>query len=187
MSRFVLRAFEISSQPLPTRQPGRGRIVITRQRCRLPIKKPLLSCGPGESDVPGLYNPFQLVAAPHTSRVHQVSFFFIIFIVFFSTTQSACRPSMELAAIASASASICSAYRHLSATPADDNGDDNGARPLSSSEELPKSSSSSRRMTKPAELRRRCYAVLKQQRTRLYILRRCVSMLLCWHEHDLSD
>ncbi|XP_052156571.1 small polypeptide DEVIL 10-like [Oryza glaberrima] len=94
---------------------------------------------------------------------------------------------MELAAIASASASICSVYRHLSATPADDNGDDNGARPLSSSEELLKSSSSSRRMTKPAELRRRCYAVLKQQRTRLYILRRCVSMLLCWHEHDLSD
>uniref|UniRef100_A0A0E0DMS8 Uncharacterized protein n=1 Tax=Oryza meridionalis TaxID=40149 RepID=A0A0E0DMS8_9ORYZ len=96
---------------------------------------------------------------------------------------------MELAAIASASASVCSAYRHLSATPADDDGDDSGARPLPSSGELPKSSSSRRRrrMTKPAELRRRCYAVLKQQRTRLYILRRCVSMLLCWHEHDLSD
>uniref|UniRef100_A0A0E0KZ65 Uncharacterized protein n=1 Tax=Oryza punctata TaxID=4537 RepID=A0A0E0KZ65_ORYPU len=90
---------------------------------------------------------------------------------------------MELAAIASASASVCSAYRHLSTTPA--NNDDDGARQLSSPEL--RKSRRRRITTKPAELRRRCYAVLKQQRTRLYILRRCVSMLLCWHEHDLSD
>jgi hypothetical protein len=30
----------------------------------------------------------------------------------------------------------------------------------------------------------RCNAVLKQHKTRLYILGRCVSMLLCWHDHD---
>ncbi|XP_019092215.1 PREDICTED: uncharacterized protein LOC104745518 [Camelina sativa] len=30
----------------------------------------------------------------------------------------------------------------------------------------------------------RCLLMAKQQRTRLYILRRCVSMLLCWHDHS---
>ncbi|CAA6672711.1 unnamed protein product [Spirodela intermedia] len=29
--------------------------------------------------------------------------------------------------------------------------------------------------------------VLKQQKTRFYILGRCVAMLLCWHAHALSD
>ncbi|XP_033133913.1 uncharacterized protein LOC103833396 [Brassica rapa] len=33
----------------------------------------------------------------------------------------------------------------------------------------------------------RCLLMAKQQRTRLYILRRCVSMLLCWHDHSISD
>ncbi|RWW73322.1 hypothetical protein BHE74_00018808 [Ensete ventricosum] len=41
--------------------------------------------------------------------------------------------------------------------------------------------------TDDAGLRRRCLTMVKQQRTRLYILRRCVSMLLCWHAHSLSD
>ncbi|KAF0925949.1 hypothetical protein E2562_018748 [Oryza meyeriana var. granulata] len=89
---------------------------------------------------------------------------------------------MELAI---ASASACSAYCHLS-TPANDGGDGTRSSSLSSSSVLLKSRRR-RRMMKPAELRRRCYAVLKQQRTRLYILRRCVCMLLCWHEDDLSD
>jgi hypothetical protein len=86
---------------------------------------------------------------------------------------------MELAA--SASESVCSAYHHLS-TPAD--ADDGGAQ---SRPQLP------RRRKHAAGggvsgLRRRCHAVLKQQRTRLYILRRCVSMLLCWNDHDdMSD
>lgn len=31
-------------------------------------------------------------------------------------------------------------------------------------------------------LRRRCLMMVKQQRTRFYILRRCVSLLLCWHD-----
>ncbi|KAM0884764.1 hypothetical protein ACQ4PT_030779 [Festuca glaucescens] len=85
---------------------------------------------------------------------------------------------MELAA--SASESVCSAYHQLSA-PAD--ADDGGAQ---SRPQLP-------RRGKHAAgggvsgLRRRCHAVLKQQRTRLYILRRCVSMLLCWSDHDMSD
>uniref|UniRef100_J3M4G9 ROTUNDIFOLIA like 8 n=1 Tax=Oryza brachyantha TaxID=4533 RepID=J3M4G9_ORYBR len=124
------------------------------------------SCGPGESDVPGLYNnPFQRELA-------------LISILLLLCSRSS---SMELSAV---SFSVCSAYRHLSTPAAAAAG--SGLRPpstTSSSSEL----SESRRRTKAAELRRRCYGVLKQQRTRLYILRRCVSMLLCWHQHDLSD
>ncbi|CAN8307645.1 unnamed protein product [Cochlearia groenlandica] len=33
----------------------------------------------------------------------------------------------------------------------------------------------------------RCLLMAKQQRTRIYILRRCVSMLLCWHDHSIHD
>ncbi|KAF8663137.1 hypothetical protein HU200_055737 [Digitaria exilis] len=33
----------------------------------------------------------------------------------------------------------------------------------------------------------RCNAVLKQHKTRLYILGRCVSMLLCWHGDHGAD
>ncbi|KQK07219.1 uncharacterized protein LOC100840918 [Brachypodium distachyon] len=80
---------------------------------------------------------------------------------------------MELAA--SASASVCSSYHHLS-TQAD--ADDGGA---------PSTPRRRKHAAAGCGLRRRCYTVLKQQRTRLYILRRCVSMLLCWNEHDLSD
>ncbi|CAL5096808.1 unnamed protein product [Urochloa decumbens] len=101
---------------------------------------------------------------------------------------------MELAA--STSASVCSAYHHLSApapapapAPADaDGGESAGEAAASTQQQLAR-----RKRRKHgggggcAGLRRRCYTVLKQQRTRLYILRRCVTMLLCWHEHDLSD
>ncbi|XP_050128020.1 small polypeptide DEVIL 10-like [Malus sylvestris] len=34
---------------------------------------------------------------------------------------------------------------------------------------------------------KRCLMMAKQQKTRFYILRRCVSMLLCWHDHSISD
>ncbi|KAG8495611.1 hypothetical protein CXB51_013339 [Gossypium anomalum] len=33
----------------------------------------------------------------------------------------------------------------------------------------------------------RCLLMAKQQKTRFYILGRCVSMLLCWHDHSISD
>ncbi|KAG9152953.1 hypothetical protein Leryth_012552 [Lithospermum erythrorhizon] len=32
--------------------------------------------------------------------------------------------------------------------------------------------------------RKRCLSMVKQQRTRIYILRRCVVMLLCWRDHS---
>ncbi|KAK3020341.1 hypothetical protein RJ639_045325 [Escallonia herrerae] len=38
-----------------------------------------------------------------------------------------------------------------------------------------------------AELWRRCVEVVKQHKTRLYILRRCVSTLLCWRAHAIRD
>ncbi|XP_062180588.1 small polypeptide DEVIL 17-like [Phragmites australis] len=86
---------------------------------------------------------------------------------------------MELAS--SASASVCSAYHQLSAPEGDD-----GDGSTQATTQLARRRGR-RHAGGCAGLRRRCYAVLKQQRTRLYILRRCVTMLLCWHEHDLSD
>jgi hypothetical protein len=102
---------------------------------------------------------------------------------------------MELAA--STSASVCSAAYHQLSTPpgaaVDGDGAGSGAQAASSAETTQQLARLPPRRRKHgggggcAGLRRRCYAVLKQQRTRLYILRRCVTMLLCWHEHDLSD
>jgi hypothetical protein len=101
---------------------------------------------------------------------------------------------MELAA--STSASVCSAAYHQLSTPpgaaVDGDGAGSGAQAASSAETTQQLARLPRRRKHGggggcAGLRRRCYAVLKQQRTRLYILRRCVTMLLCWHEHDLSD
>ncbi|WJZ95875.1 hypothetical protein VitviT2T_014613 [Vitis vinifera] len=34
-----------------------------------------------------------------------------------------------------------------------------------------------------SSLKKRCLAKAKEQRSRLYILRRCVIMLLCWHKY----
>lgn len=36
-------------------------------------------------------------------------------------------------------------------------------------------------------LRKRCFMVAKQQKTRFYIFGRCIAMLLCWHDHAISD
>ncbi|KAL9440539.1 hypothetical protein AB3S75_019249 [Citrus x aurantiifolia] len=41
--------------------------------------------------------------------------------------------------------------------------------------------------SKKTEIRKRCARMVKQQKTRFYILGRCISMLLCWHDHDMSD
>lgn len=49
------------------------------------------------------------------------------------------------------------------------------------------SSKPHRRACRRPSLRRRCLTMVKQQKTRFYILGRCVSMLLCWHVHDMSD
>ncbi|PSS20885.1 Lipoyl synthase [Actinidia chinensis var. chinensis] len=46
---------------------------------------------------------------------------------------------------------------------------------------------SRRKSRRRTGFRRRCLAVYKQQRARFYIIGRCVSMLLCWHDHDVSD
>ncbi|KAK1312678.1 hypothetical protein QJS10_CPA07g00519 [Acorus calamus] len=36
-------------------------------------------------------------------------------------------------------------------------------------------------------LHKKCMSMVKQQKTRFYILHRCVTMLLCWHAHSISD
>ncbi|KAJ8750450.1 hypothetical protein K2173_015589 [Erythroxylum novogranatense] len=33
----------------------------------------------------------------------------------------------------------------------------------------------------------KCVLVVKQHKTRCYILGRCISMLLCWHDHAVRD
>ncbi|XP_039031748.1 uncharacterized protein LOC120166581 [Hibiscus syriacus] len=50
------------------------------------------------------------------------------------------------------------------------------------------SSSKSRSQTpRQPSFGNRCLLKAKQQKTRFYILGRCVSMLLCWHDHSISD
>ncbi|KAF7021529.1 hypothetical protein CFC21_034470 [Triticum aestivum] len=74
---------------------------------------------------------------------------------------------MELPA-ASVPHSVCTAYSNLVTTTA----------------------AQHRRSRPPPPRRPRqgsCCAMLKQHKTRLYILGRCVSMLLCWHDRDDSD
>ncbi|KAG5559392.1 hypothetical protein RHGRI_009060 [Rhododendron griersonianum] len=44
-----------------------------------------------------------------------------------------------------------------------------------------------RRKCRKTSFRSRCSYVYKQQRARFYIIGRCVSMLLCWHDHEPSD
>ncbi|XVF34786.1 hypothetical protein REPUB_Repub18cG0088500 [Reevesia pubescens] len=56
---------------------------------------------------------------------------------------------------------------------------------LSSSKSDP-SCSRSQKHRNPS-FRKRCFSMAKQQKTRFYILGRCISMLLCWHDHSISD
>ncbi|KAI3709508.1 hypothetical protein L2E82_39270 [Cichorium intybus] len=49
------------------------------------------------------------------------------------------------------------------------------------------SSDYSRQIRRKATFQKRCLTMAKQHRTRFYILRRCVSMLLCWNNHSVSD
>ncbi|OUZ99699.1 DVL [Macleaya cordata] len=58
------------------------------------------------------------------------------------------------------------------------------ARPISN---LPPTKQALRRSYKKTGFRKRFLWVLKQQKTRFYILGRCISMLLCWHEHAVAD
>ncbi|GAA0185379.1 hypothetical protein LIER_32667 [Lithospermum erythrorhizon] len=48
---------------------------------------------------------------------------------------------------------------------------------------MPIASSDSHRR-KCSSFRNRCSTMVKQQKTRIYILRRCVVMLLCWRDHS---
>ncbi|RAL37229.1 hypothetical protein DM860_004151 [Cuscuta australis] len=46
---------------------------------------------------------------------------------------------------------------------------------------------SRRRSSRKSGLRKRCLTVAKQEKTRFYILRRCIMMLLCWQNHSVAD
>ncbi|KAG9148808.1 hypothetical protein Leryth_023387, partial [Lithospermum erythrorhizon] len=50
---------------------------------------------------------------------------------------------------------------------------------------MPMASDSCRKSChRKSSFRRRCLTMAKQQKTRIYILRRCVVMLLCWSDHS---
>ncbi|KAI3923664.1 hypothetical protein MKW98_011294 [Papaver atlanticum] len=61
------------------------------------------------------------------------------------------------------------------------------AKPRINSSSSSTSKQSIRRSYKNSGFRKRLLWVLKQQKTRFYILRRCITMLLCWHEHAFPD
>ncbi|KAJ4777827.1 hypothetical protein LUZ62_062084 [Rhynchospora pubera] len=44
-------------------------------------------------------------------------------------------------------------------------------------------SGSSQRRNETSQGGRGCFAVIKEQRSRFHILKRCVVMLLCWHKY----
>ncbi|GFQ07301.1 hypothetical protein PHJA_002874200 [Phtheirospermum japonicum] len=46
------------------------------------------------------------------------------------------------------------------------------------------SSSSKKSKSNNNGFSRKCACLVKEQRARLYILRRCATMLLCWYIHD---
>lgn len=46
---------------------------------------------------------------------------------------------------------------------------------------------SHRKSSRKGGFQKRCFTMVKQQKTRFYILGRCISMLLCWHDHSLGD
>ncbi|KAI6668953.1 hypothetical protein NL676_003838 [Syzygium grande] len=53
----------------------------------------------------------------------------------------------------------------------------------SSTSSIMKSSASSRRR---CSFTRKCARLVREQRARFYIMRRCVTMLICWHEYGDS-
>ncbi|CAN1135538.1 Small polypeptide DEVIL 16 [Linum perenne] len=40
---------------------------------------------------------------------------------------------------------------------------------------------------KTTSLGKKCRHLVKKQRAKFYIVRRCIAMLVCWHERDPSD
>ncbi|KAF5733459.1 hypothetical protein HS088_TW17G01003 [Tripterygium wilfordii] len=50
-------------------------------------------------------------------------------------------------------------------------------------QEYNKGESNSKASSKGSNLSTKCAKLVKQQRARIYILRRCATMLLCWYIH----
>nr|XP_009803642.1 PREDICTED: uncharacterized protein LOC104248980 [Nicotiana sylvestris] len=49
------------------------------------------------------------------------------------------------------------------------------------------SSESRRKTCRKSTFRQRSLTMVKQQKTRFYILKRCIIMLLCWQSHSVAD
>ncbi|KAG4989716.1 hypothetical protein JHK85_032699 [Glycine max] len=59
-------------------------------------------------------------------------------------------------------------------------------RSSTTSSPLIKNSSSSSSTQRKCAFARKCARLVKEQRARFYIMRRCVIMLICWHEYNDS-
>ncbi|KAL3650174.1 hypothetical protein CASFOL_006577 [Castilleja foliolosa] len=57
---------------------------------------------------------------------------------------------------------------------------------LSKKESLSKSCRRSSNFTRKCSFTRKCAALVKEQRARFYIVRRCVTMLICWRDYSDS-
>ncbi|RHN59948.1 hypothetical protein MtrunA17_Chr4g0019731 [Medicago truncatula] len=40
---------------------------------------------------------------------------------------------------------------------------------------------------KKTSFTKRCFSMAKQHKARIHIFGRCLTMLLCWHNHSISD
>ncbi|KAI5665274.1 hypothetical protein M9H77_24597 [Catharanthus roseus] len=50
--------------------------------------------------------------------------------------------------------------------------------------EIEESSSSSTKSSSSSSFKEKCSHMAKKQRAKFYILRRCITMLICWHERN---
>ncbi|GMI84083.1 hypothetical protein HRI_002077600 [Hibiscus trionum] len=92
----------------------------------------------------------------------------------------------------STSSNLSSLPRSFSAKTTTATISSNSHLPRSSSQRNPSSSSSSKCplprscSQKSSSISRKCSKLAKEQKTRFYIMKRCVAMLMCWHKHGDS-
>ncbi|THF99216.1 hypothetical protein TEA_020991 [Camellia sinensis var. sinensis] len=89
---------------------------------------------------------------------------------------------------------ICIAFsKHITSPPppppppAAANHPDNCNTTMAGASHIIRTTNPHRRTHRKTGFRRRFLYVYKQQRARFYIIGRCVSMLMCWHDHEVSD
>ncbi|KAL4340623.1 hypothetical protein GQ457_08G001200 [Hibiscus cannabinus] len=93
--------------------------------------------------------------------------------------------------VSSASSNLSSLPRSFSAKTTTATISSNSHLPRSCSQRNSSSSSSKCPLPrscsqKSSSISRKCSKLAKEQKTRFYIMKRCVAMLMCWHKHGDS-